>query len=74
MLQEQAGTGYFGTSVGAEKLFQITVPDDAKKQILADPFWATRGIIPTDDQIQRIYQRQMYNKLYGGKPKTAVKQ
>lgn len=71
LLQEQSGTGYFGTNIGAEKLFQITVPEDQKKIILADPFWATRGIVPTDDQINRIYQRQMYNKLYGGKPKVA---
>lgn len=74
LLQQQAGTGYFGTNIGRERLFEVSVPEDQKKIILSDPFWSTRGIVPTDDQISRIYQRQMYNKLYGGKPKTAVKQ
>lgn len=72
LLQEQSGTGYFGTNIGAEKLYQVTVPEGSKKEILSDPFWSARGIVPTDDQIQRIYQRQLYNKLYGGKPKVAA--
>lgn len=68
LLQEQAGTGWFSNS----KLYELEVPKAEREKIVSDPFWASRGITPTDDQIQRIYVRQKYNQLYGGKPKAAV--
>lgn len=73
LLQTQAGTGWFGTSVGANKLFNVDVPDDERSKIVADPYWSSKGIVPTDDMVQRIYTSQMYQKLYGGKPKAQQK-
>lgn len=70
LLQEQAGTGWFGTNVGRSKLFNIEPPEKEKKAILADPYWAKNGITPTDEQVRQIYIRQQYNVLYGGKPKA----
>lgn len=71
LLQAQAGTGWFGSNVGAEKLYNLDVPSEEKTKILSDPYWSQRGITPTDDMVQRIFVRQMYNKLYGGTPKAA---
>jgi hypothetical protein len=70
LLQQQAGTGWFGTNIGANKLYQVDVPEAEKTKILNDPYWTSKGITPTDDMIQRIYTRQTYQKLYGGTPKT----
>ena len=70
LLQGQAGTGWFGSNVGAQKLYSLEVPDEERTKILADPYWGQRGITPTDDMVQRIFVRQMYNKLYGGTPKA----
>ncbi len=69
LLQQQPGTGYFGTSIGAEPLYRVTVPTKESERIKADPFWVGRGITPTDNDIQRIYAREQYQKLYGAKPK-----
>lgn len=70
LMQQQAGTGWFGSNIGANSLFNVEVPDDERKKILGDPFWSSRGIVPTDDQVHRIYVQQLYNKIYGAKPKT----
>ncbi len=73
LLQQQPGTGYFGTSFGAEPLYRVTVPEKESARIKADPFWVGRGITPTDADIQRIYAREQYNRLYGGKKSEGVK-
>mgnify|MGYP007100054918 CR=1 FL=1 len=70
LMQTQAGTGWFGSNVGANALYNVEVPDEERKKILADPFWTQRHITPTDDQIHRIYVQQLYNQLYGAKPKA----
>lgn len=68
LMQERSGTGWFGTNIGASKVFNIPVPEKEAEAIKALPTWAEVGITPTDTQIQRIYTRKVYNELYGGKP------
>ena len=70
LLQTQPGSGYFGTNIGAEPLYRVSVPDAAASRIKSDPFWVGRGITPTDSDIQRIYAREQYQKLYGGAKKA----
>jgi hypothetical protein len=70
LLQSVAGTGWLGSSVGGSKVYNVAVPDAERTKILSDPFWTERGITPTDDQVQRIYARQIYQKLYGGTTKA----
>lgn len=70
LLQQQPGSGYFGTSLGAEPLYKISVPKKESTRIKSDPFWVGRGVTPTDSDIQRIYSREQYQKLYGGAKKT----
>lgn len=65
LLQQQSGTGYFGTNIGAEKLYQVTVPQKVRDQIERLPVWQQRGAPPTDADIQRIYVREQYQRLYG---------
>lgn len=57
-----------------EKVFQLTVPDEAKQIIKTDPSWAEKGIEPTDEMIQRVYVRKRYQELYGGKDKPSKTQ
>jgi hypothetical protein len=49
--------------------FQVPVPSTDAEKIKLDPTWAKLGIQPTEQQIQRIYTRDLYNKLYGGTAK-----
>jgi hypothetical protein len=70
LLQQQPGSGYFGTSLGAEPLYRISVPEKEATRIKSDPFWVGRGVTPTDSDVQRIYAREQYQKLYGGAKKT----
>jgi hypothetical protein len=66
LLQSVAGTGWLHN----DKVYNVQVPDAERTKILSDPFWTERGITPTDDQVQRIYARQIYQKLYGGTTKA----
>lgn len=66
LLQNVAGTGWLRN----DQVYNVQVPDAERTKILQDPFWTERGITPTDDQVQRIYARQTYQKLYGGKTKA----
>jgi hypothetical protein len=66
LLQSVAGTGWLRN----DQVYNVSVPDAERSKILSDPFWAERGIVPTDDQVQRIYARQIYQKLYGGTTKA----
>ncbi len=47
-------------------MFAMPVPDGAATRIKNDPFWAERNIVPTDADVQRIWTREQYQKLYGG--------
>lgn len=66
LLQSVAGTGWLRN----DKVYNVAVPDAERNKILGDPFWTERGITPTDDQVQRIYARQTYQKMYGGTTKA----
>lgn len=50
--------------------YQVPVPSDEAEKIKVDPTWQKLGIQPTEQQIQRIYTRKLYQELYGGTPKT----
>jgi len=50
-------------------MYQVPVPEDEKAKITADPQWGKLGITPTDQQVQRIYTRKLYQDLYGGSKK-----
>ena len=52
--------------------FQVPVPSEEAEKIKAEPAWAKLGIQPTEQQIQRIYTRKMYQDLYGGSAKSAA--
>jgi hypothetical protein len=69
LLQTQAGTGYFHSNVGAQKLFEVAVPDNHRDAITKQ-VQEEKGIVPTDDMIQRIYTRQLYNDLYSKRAKA----
>jgi hypothetical protein len=66
LLQSVAGTGWLRN----DQVYNVSVPDTERTKILSDPYWTERGITPTDDQVQRIYARQTYQKLYAGKAKA----
>lgn len=73
LLQQVPGTGYFGSNIGASQMYSLPVPDDAAKVIKEDPAWAEKGIVPTDEQVRRIYSRSQYQKLYGGSTAKSAK-
>lgn len=55
-----------------EPVFSASPPEPVANRIRNDPFWKSRGIEPTDADIQRIYAREQYQKLYGGSAKPSV--
>lgn len=67
LMQEQH-THWWQSSQG---MFEVPVPDDEAQRIAAQPAWKSLGIVPTAQQIQRIYTRELYQKLYGGTAKKA---
>lgn len=50
-------------------MYQVPVPEDEAAKIAAEPTWKQLGITPTDQQVQRIYTRKLYQDLYGGAKK-----
>lgn len=71
LLQQQSSKGWlWGTN--QTPTFQVPVPNEEAEKIKADPSWAKLGITPTDQQVQRIYTRKIYQDLYGGTPKVLV--
>jgi len=66
--QHVTSSGFFWDS--KSPVYNLEVPDAERTKILADPYWKDRGVVPTDDMIQRIFVRQMYNQLYS-KPTKA---
>lgn len=63
-----------GLFSASNKLYDLEVPEKAAAAIKADPAWATKGIEPTQEMIQRIYVGARYQELYGGKDKSAKEQ
>lgn len=47
--------------------FQQPIPKSVIDEINADPIWAEKGIVPTDEDRRRIFTRQQLNELYGKK-------
>jgi hypothetical protein len=70
LLQSQTTKGWLWNS--SNPTFQVPVPNEEAEKIKADPTWAKVGVTPTDQQVQRIYTRKLYQDLYGGTPKVLV--
>jgi hypothetical protein len=67
LLQQQKSPGFFGTVFGTKTpTFQLPVPSEEADKIKQSGEWSKMSITPTDAQIQRIYTRALYQKLYGG--------
>lgn len=63
LLQSQTQKGWLWNS--KVPTFQVPVPSEEAEQIKTDPTWGRLGIQPTEQQIQRIYTRDLYQRLYG---------
>jgi hypothetical protein len=64
LMQSQSTPGRFwGTNTNPT--FQVPVPNEEAEKIKAEPSWTKLGITPTDQQVQRIYTRKLYQDLYG---------
>lgn len=61
LLQKQ-GAGWFTSGT---ELFRVPVPEEAANIIRSDPKWRELGIEPSDQDIERVYVRTQYQKLYG---------
>ncbi len=72
-LLQQTHSSEFYLPFSKEPFFTLPVPEKEVARIKADPFWVSRGVTPTDKDIQRIYTREQYNQLYGGKKSEGVK-
>lgn len=68
LLQTQVQPGYLWNS--KTPTFQVPVPTEELEKIKASGEWSKMSITPTPEQIQRIYTRALYQKLYGGTAKT----
>ena len=64
LLQEQA-TPWMLNPWSKSHTFEVAVPEAEAEKIKNDPAWATLNITPDDRMVQRIYTRQLYQKLYG---------
>lgn len=62
---------FWGVRSGTVPFYQLSVPDEEKTKI--KEAYGKDGINePTDEQIQRVYLRKQYIKLYGGTVKQGV--
>lgn len=67
LMQTQRSTGFLGSLFGLKTpTYQVPVPDEEAEKIKASGEWSKMSITPTPEQIQRIYTRALYQKLYGG--------
>jgi len=64
LLQTQTQPGWLWNS--KTPTFQVPVPTEESEKIKASGEWSKMSITPTPEQIQRIYTRALYQKLYGG--------
>lgn len=69
LLQTQTQPGWLWNS--KTPTFQVPVPSEEEEKIKQSGEWSKMSITPTPEQIQRIYTRALYQKLYGGTAKTA---
>lgn len=69
LMQEQH-TRFWQSS---QRMFEGPPPNEVAEQIKSDPAWAKLGITPTDEQVQRVWARSQFQKLYGGSAKSADK-
>lgn len=67
LLQAHTTEGWLWNS--KTPMYQVPVPSEEAAKIAAEPTWAKLGITPTDQQVQRIYTRKLYQDLYGGAKK-----
>lgn len=70
LMLKMHGSGWFGTDIGANRMYQLPVPTDLSQKI-KDAATAQGLPEPTDAQIQREYTRQQYQKLYAKPAKTS---
>jgi hypothetical protein len=68
LLQTQIQPGYLWNS--KTPTFQVPVPSEEMEKIKQSGEWSKMAITPTPEQIQRIYTRALYQKLYGGTVKA----
>jgi hypothetical protein len=67
LLQTQTQPGWLWNS--KTPTFQVPVPTEEMEKIKQSGEWSKMSITPTPEQIQRIYTRALYQKLYGGTTK-----
>lgn len=67
ILQTIKTPGYIWGDIWPNKapMFNLEVPESEANRIKNSPAWISAGVDPTDEQIQRIYFLERYNKLYG---------
>jgi hypothetical protein len=68
LLQTQTQPGWLWNS--KTPTFQVPVPTEEQEKIKQSGEWSKMSITPTPEQIQRIYTRALYQKLYGGTVKA----
>jgi hypothetical protein len=68
LLQTQTQPGWLWNS--KTPTFQVPVPSEEMEKIKQSGEWSKMAITPTPEQIQRIYTRALYQKLYGGTTKA----
>lgn len=68
LLQQQTVPGWLWNS--KSPTFSVPVPNDEAEKIKQSGEWSKMSITPTPEQIQRIYTRALYQKLYGGSVKA----
>lgn len=71
LLQQQtdANKWSFGFMNRTSPMYMIPAPEDDVERIKALPAWGQLGITPTEQQINRVYTRERFQKLYGGAAK-----
>jgi hypothetical protein len=62
LLQRVPGTGYFGSNFSSDPVYNVSVPEKHRAAIVQQ-VQDERGIMPTDDMIQRIYAGQVLRQL-----------
>jgi hypothetical protein len=56
---------FYRTFSADPRFFELSVPKEAEDIIRSDPTWASRGIVPTDEDIRRIFITKKYQKTWG---------
>lgn len=72
-LLQQQSTPWMLNPWSKTEMFEVPVPEADAEKIKGDSAWGRLGITPDDRMIQRIYTRQLYQKLYGSAKTDGVK-